>query len=418
MNLGFLVPRKGYLKVLGTLVQATLDRGHRATVLWDPVEPKPGETVTREDLAPWPRAVVQRWDRRAPLLPALREAGVDAIVGPCPVDVLSAGGHRDALAGLAPAGIRLFSVDYLFDTITSAATAYRLVDTTCYQSDHERTLHWKVAAAGFQELGDPSVWRRRSAVTGSTVMDQLALVDRRAVRRRYGLAPDRPVVVLMSLKMAVPEAWRRAVWGPEPRLLRAARAVLSGHPGWLPAIVRGHGYRTLVASLRRFCERSGAALVVKSRAKNGDPAFVRDLADVCLFDEHVYPYTSIELMAIASLCVHFQSGAALEAAFAGVPSLSVAVPQSHLAGYTTYEEVYSGRPNSMQNFPGVVWTVAGERAAAYLDSTDLGDFRMDRPARSRYVEQFLGFDDTLSSGRVLDEIERVCAETPAGVRAD
>src|SRR5262245_49744449 len=114
MNLGFLVPRKGYLKVLGALVQATLDRGHRATLLWDTVEPKPGETVKAEDLAPWPAAVVRRWDRRAPLLPALREAGVDALVGPQPVDLLAANGHRPALAALAGEGIRLFSVDYLF----------------------------------------------------------------------------------------------------------------------------------------------------------------------------------------------------------------------------------------------------------------------------------------------------------------
>src|SRR5688500_15199579 len=187
MNLGFLVPRKGYLKVLGALVQATLDRGHRATLLWDPVEPKRGEAVKADDLAFWPRAVVHRWDRRAPLLPALREAGVEAIIGPRPVDVLGASGHREALPHLAAAGIRLFSVDYLFDTITSDAAAYRLVDTTFYQSEHERALHWRVKAAGFAELGEPATWRRKSAVCGSTTMDQLALVDRLAVRRRYGL---------------------------------------------------------------------------------------------------------------------------------------------------------------------------------------------------------------------------------------
>jgi hypothetical protein len=414
MNLAFLLTRKGYFKVLGSLVDATLARGHRATLLWDPVEAKRGEAVAAQNLAAWPTAIVQRWDRRQPLLPLLRGAGVDALVGNRIVDLLQASGHGDELAALAPAGIRLFSVDYLFDTITSHPAAYRLVDTTFYASEYERSLHWRVAADAFAALGEPAPWRRRSAVCGATTMDQLALVDAADVRRRYGLAPDRPVVLFMSLKMAVPEVWRRAVWGPESRLVRAARAALAGHPEWIPAIVRRHGYRSLVESVARFCRRSGAALVVKSKEKNDDPAFLRDLADIWLYDERVHPYTSMELLAISSLCIHFQSGAALEAAFAGVPSLSLSVPQSHLAGYATYDEVYSARPGTMLNFPGVVWPVPAASAAAQLDAADLGSFRLDASARRSYVETFLGFDDTASSVRVLDEMERVTAGTPVG----
>lgn len=413
MNLAFLLARKGYFKVLGTLVDATLARGHRATLLWDPVEAKRGEAVTAEDFAPWPAAVVQPWDRREPLLPVLRAAGVDALVGNRIVDVLLASGHGDELTALRSAGIRLFSVDYLFDTITSHPSACRLVDTTFYASEYERGVHWRIAADAFRELGEPATWRRHSAVCGSTPMDQLALVDAAAVRRRYGLAPEQPVVVFMSLKMAVPEVWRRAVWGPQSRLVRAGRAVLAGHPEWIPAILRRHGYRSLVESIRKFCRRSGAALVVKSKEKNDDPSFLRDLADIWLYDERVYPYTSMELMAIASLCIHFQSGSALEAAFAGVPSLSLTVPQSHLAGHATYEEVYSARPGTIQNFPGVVWTIPALDLAARLDAADLGSFRLAAEARRRYVETFLGFDDTASSTRVLDEIERVTVTTAA-----
>ena len=417
MNLAFLLARRGYFKVLGTLVDATLARGHRATLLWDPVEAKRGEAVAAEDLAAWPAAVVQQWDRRQPLLPVLRAAGVDALVGNRIVDVLQASGHGAELAALRAAGIRLFSVDYLFDTITSHPSAYRLVDTTFYASEYERSLHWRIAADAFNELGEPATWRPRSAVAGSTPMDQLALVDSAAVRRRYGLGPDQPVVVFMSLKMAVPEVWRRAVWGPESRLVRSARAALAGHPEWIPGILRRHGYRSLVESVRRFCRRNGAALVVKSKAKNDDPAFLRDLADVWLYDERVHPYTSMELLAIASFCIHFQSGAALEAAFAGVPSLSVTVPQSHLAGHATYEEIYSARPGTIQNFPGVVWTLPAVNVAARLDAADLGASDSTPVARRSYVQTFLGFDDTASSARVLDEIERVSAAAPAGQRS-
>ena len=98
MNLGFLVTRKGYLKVLGAVVQAALDRGHRVTLLWDPLETKPGELIDPSDLAPWPTAVVRRWERGTPLLPALQAAGVDALVGTRLLYVLKAYGYEAELA--------------------------------------------------------------------------------------------------------------------------------------------------------------------------------------------------------------------------------------------------------------------------------------------------------------------------------
>ena len=419
MNIGFLVTRKGYLKVLGSVIQAAVDHRHRVTLLWDPLETKPGELIDpAEDLAAWPRAIVRQWNRGTPLLPALQAAGVEALVGTRLFYVLKAYGYEAEMAALAPAGIRVFNVDYIYDTITLDPDAYRYVDTTFYLSELQREVHWRVKAKEFAELGgDAATWRRRSAVCGSTMTDQLARVDRAEVRRRYGIAAGRPVVVFTSLKMVVPDPWRRAVWGAEPRLKRIARALRAGHLEWIPTILRTHGYRTLVQSVRRFCQRTGAALVVKSREKNDDPLFLRDLADVSLGDERVYPYTSMELMGIASLCIHFQSGASLEAAFAGVPSLSIVVPQPHLVAYPTFDEVYSARPGTMQNFPGIVWSLPAEAVAAKLDASRLEDFRIDPAARSRYVEKFLGFDDTRSSERVLDEIERVSAAAPAVARS-
>jgi hypothetical protein len=100
--------------------------------------------------------------------------------------------------------------------------------------------------------------------------------------------------------------------------------------------------------------------------QNGDPAFLQRVADVVL-GVSVYPYTSMELMAVADLCVHFQSAAVLEAAFAGVPSLSVGISQEHRKGYPTYAEFYGAQPDTLQNFPGVVWSATPAEAIARLD---------------------------------------------------
>jgi hypothetical protein len=281
-----------------------------------------------------------------------------------------------------------------------------VVDVTCYMSEHQRQVHWRVLRERFTAIGSEAELRARSAVVGSTMLDQLALVDRAAVRRKYGLAPDRPVVLFMSLKMAVPEPYRRLAWAGGWRGWRAVKALATGHRALVPTILRGNGYRDLVEALRGFSRRAGASFVVKSRAKNADPPFLERHADLFVErDEDVFPYTSIELVAISDLCVHFQSGAVLEAALAGVPSLSIRVPQSHLEGYASFEEVFGARPSSMQNFPGMVWSVDAAEATRRLATASLADFPVDEAVRRRYLETFLGFDDMRSSGRVLDLIE-------------
>ncbi len=50
-----------------------------------------------------------------------------------------------------------------------------------------------------------------------------------------------------------------------------------------------------------------------------------------------------------------------------------------------------------------------DEAPARLDRLTLADFKIDPEARRRYIERFVGFDDTGSSARVLDVIEREAA---------
>lgn len=416
MTLAVLAARKGYLKVLGSFIQAACDRGHSVVLLHDPDEKKPGEAVTPADLALWPKAVSRSHRRGEPLLPVLRETGATALVGPSLHALLRGMGNEAETPALRDAGIRLYSVDYVFDMVSSDPEGYRVVDVTCYMSEHQRQVHWQVQAERFAAIGSETQRRARSAVVGSTMLDQLARVDRAAVRRKYGL-PDGPVVLFMSLKMAVPEPFRRLAWAGGWRGFRAAKALVTGHGTLVPAILRGNGYLALTRALQGFARRAGAALVVKSRAKNEDPAFLRRRADLFIArDEDMFPYSSIELMAVADLCVHFQSGAVLEAVHAGVPSLSIRVPQTHLEGYASFQEVFGARTGSLQNFPGIVWSADAGDATRMLSTGSLADFRIDPDARRRYVEKFLGFDDNRSSERVLDLVEAGARLSPAGGR--
>ncbi len=177
-------------------------------------------------------------------------------------------------------------------------------------------------------------------------------------------------------------------------------------------------------SVRDFCRRTGAALVVKSRAKNRDPRYLRGSADLFVeSDDGVFPYTSIELMAIADLCIHFQSGAVLEAAHAGVPSLSVRVPQSHLEEYPGHDQLFGGHEGTLQKFAGVVWSMEHDEAAARLGRLTLADFKIDPDARRRYIERSSGSTIpgaasgcwTSSSARPRPQVDRDAKTTPSGL---
>jgi hypothetical protein len=418
VRIAFLASRKGYLKVMGSLVQAALEHGHEAVLLADPSERKPGEATTEEDFRHWPAARVVRVQRGAPLSPVLASARVDALVAPSLHFLLVSMGLESEIGPLRAAGVRLYSVDYIVEAVNGRPEAHRVLDRVFYTSEYERRFHRELFEKEFAAVRAEVSLDARSAVCGSTMLDQLAVVDREAVRRRLGFGPDKPVVLLMSLKMAVPEPWRRFVWGDGPALVRSLRAVAHRRADLVPDIWRGNGYRALAQAVRRFCDRSGAALVVKSREKNRDPRFLRGVADLLVErDDEVFPYTSIELMAVASLCVHFRSGAVMEAAMASVPSVSVAVPQTHLEGNPSFEEIYGTHAGSLQHYPGVVWSTPHDGVAALLDGRTLADFRVDPAARRGYVERYLGFDDLKSSERVLREIERDAPLTSGGPAA-
>ena len=408
MKIAFLASRKGYLKVMGSLIQAALDHGHEALLLTDPGERKPGEATTAEDLAHWPRARVLPIQRGASLAPPLAREGAEALVGPSLHFVLASMGPEGDIRAVRAAGVRLYSVDYIVEALNSRPEAYRLLDRTFYTSEYERSWHWHGSPfkEDFDALGQ-SLRSARSAISGSTMLDQLGLVDREAVRRHLGIGPDKPVVLFMSLKMAVPEPRRRFVWGDGSALTRTAKAVAHGRADLVPEIWKGNGYRALAQATRRFCDRAGAALVVKSRQKNQDPSFLQDVADIFVErDDEVFPYTSIQLMAVADLCIHFQSGAVLEAAMASVPSISVEVPLSNAQRkYPAHTFAFDPREGSLSNFPGVAWFTPPEGAVALLERRTLADFRLDPAARRAYVERYLGFDDLDSSRRVLQVIE-------------
>ena len=225
VKIAFLASRKGYLKVMGSLIQAAIDRGHEALLLTDPGERKPGEATTPEDLAHWPRAQVLPIQRGASLVPLLTGARAEALVGPSlhfVLDEHGAGGGYPGRAGRrGPAVLRRLHRG----GAEQPPGGLPRCSTVTFYADRVRA---ELALAREPVQGTTSMRSARASGAQRDLRLHHAGPARpgrsRGGRRHLGIGPDKPVVLFMSLKMAVPEPRRRFLWGDGSALTRTAKA--------------------------------------------------------------------------------------------------------------------------------------------------------------------------------------------------
>jgi hypothetical protein len=210
------------------------------------------------------------------------------------------------------------------------------------------------------------------------------------------------------LRSNVATPWLRNVHVPSTRAAQLLRTLVAGPREYWPDVRAGRNDRRVVEAVRSFCDASGALLVMKARRKDPVPRYAERLADRVLYDPSHYPPTILELLSVASLCVHFYSTAVLEAAAAAVPSLCLA-PRAPELGPASFgfAFVHNGEPGGLYNFPGAAYWRPLAEAFDALAGWRLGDFPLDPEARRGYVERFLGWADGRSSARLLDLVERV-----------
>jgi hypothetical protein len=121
-------------------------------------------------------------------------------------------------------------------------------------------------------------------------------------------------------------------------------------------------------------------------------------------------------MSIASLCVHFFSTVAYEAAAAAVPSVCITADPDDLGLSPTLRRAYlSTMTGSSFNFPGVTYPLSVADVVRSFAHRRLGDFPMEAAARAQYLDKFVGPADGKASDRLLD-VAASLVETRGGDR--
>jgi len=404
MRIAFIIHRKNYYRLLGPVVEEGLRRGWRVECWYDWSQPRDGakgsefldSAPTMAMGAPEVRTFLGFED----LAERFRADSPDVVVTLDPPDPAARAGSTARWLWLQ------YSADILFEpTPRGFSDADAVGVYSAYWTDRIEERYRDTGAA-------PEI-RRKTRPVGMPELDAARRIDPEEVRRRLGLPRDRPIVLYLSfpLRSNPPTFWLRGVFTPSTRLGQAARTLLARRMEYWPDVREGLNDRRLVEAVRRFCDRAGAALVMKSRLKDPIPRYARRRADRAFYDLSHYPPTILELLSVASLCIHAYSTTVLEAGYCGVPSLCLA-PTDAAMGQPAFasEFVHNLKPGWIYNWPGVAYGVPLREAYDGLGRWSLADFPLDRRARSDYVERFLGFDDGRSSGRLLDLAEGLAPE--------
>jgi hypothetical protein len=400
LSLVFVIERKNYYRVLGPVVDAALRRGLAVECWHDHAQPRWGTKASEfPDWTPTFRFGVPdvvTYHGRADLLARLEARPPDAVIALAPPP--------------GPVRCRWIGVQYMTNLANPfGADGFRACDRVLGYSqfwlDHAVDY---LGAASTLAATDAADMAEKFVPVGVPEMDQVEAIDPDEVRRRLGLSNDRPVVVYLPypVKSNPPTFWLRHVYGPSSRVRRAVAVAVTGQRRYWPHVTRDWTDRRLVDTVRRFCDRNGAALIVKSRLKDPVPRHTARRADRVFYDPSHYPATILELLSVASLCVHFFSSAAYEAVFMGVPSLCLA-PDAEDMGLSPLwtRGLFHVREGGSYDFPGASYHMALPEAYDRLGACAIGDFPVDPGARARYVRTFMGFDDTKSSERALDLVE-------------
>ena len=399
MKLAFLIQRKNYYRLLGPVVEEALRRGYQVECWHDWSHPRGGKKAS--DLFPdalpaFPTGspAVRVYYGRSDLASQLGAATPDAVVCLDPPDPTVRTATR----------ARWLYLQYWVEIILQPTSqGVRDADAVATYSPYwVDRLEERFAGS---DPGDEI--RRKSVAVGAPEMDIVHRIDPDEVRRRLGLPAGRPLVLYLAFPLrSNPQTfWLHHVYAPSTRPSQALRTLLTGRLEYWPHVVNGWNDRRLVRELRAFCDRNGAALIVKSRRKDPIPGYARRLADRTFYDPSHYPPTILELLSVASLCVHAYSGVALEAAYSRVPSLCLAPAVTDMGLSALVRDfVHNGTLGGIYNWPGTAYCLPLREAFDGLRRWSLADFPLHPEARKLYVERFLGFDDGRSSARLLDVV--------------
>lgn len=165
--------------------------------------------------------------------------------------------------------------------------------------------------------------------------------------------------------------------------------------------------QSLLEDLRTYCDKNNALLVVKSREKNNDPDYIKNLTDYYSYDLEFYPFTLLELLFVSDLYIGFNSSTTMEAVACSTNAMQLNVcPKEYQytdygGGIYDYLDLQLSTEHSWINYPGIVSIL--DRKTTIQNSIDDSCFIIEQHLQKAYVKKFL-MDLENGSKRIMNNI--------------
>jgi hypothetical protein len=421
MKIGFLLLRDTFLKTMGSLIQASIDRDHQVYLIYSD-ELVSGSKAYQQVKAEKLSAFSQNNVKVVPFL--LKDLG--KLKEKLLLDILVT--HEgyyllyDYLADIQAArksGVKVISLAHFYETSMRLTESLNYFDKTYYLSQFAVDTHFKLYSNSVSLGALQKNYNGRYEATGSPMFDQLRNIDRSAVRAEFNIPQDKRVVIFFAPAIRPETRWRARMWGQASRFKRIRRAIAGGKWAELTDAIFVPTLDEIIRAIREFCDRNNALLIVKSRVKQRDPESFQKQADIYLSgkgDKYYPVFTSYQLLAIANVCIGVMSMSLVEAAAMQVPAWNIYVPSVELDYppsplYPRHKQYHRTIMTKDQegpfNYAGLITNIDPRNIIKWLRENDIEDRAVDPADATRYAEKYLGITAVPSSKRILDSLEQL-----------
>ena len=380
MRLGVHLSRLSQLPLFEGAIRIARRRGHRVWLLLDThlaggpkADQVPSSAQIPARFAAWAEFVSVTPDGLAGLISGLR---VDWVLT----------GYAPHLAGWRPS--RPTRLGFLQGAVTDLTG---LDDPGRWDRVYAWSEHWRTIWHQWTYRDDEHVraMNRAFRPVGYPLGDHLRWTDPEEVRATFGLG-GKPVVVLAPFPFHANtrSLWADCVWGwPWP---------------WIATD------RRFVNAVRDFCDRAGASLVVKARAKVITRAYVRETADRIVEDQPGEP-TMLRLLTASRLLLHACSTSAMEAAAAGTWAYCLSPSARQWPAYAGRRRMPGLDPDpemgpSLYHWPVLSLSCDPRQMILLLKHSDL-PIPPSEVSRTEYAAAFLGGLPFRAGARIMDDLE-------------
>ncbi|MEX2160726.1 MAG: hypothetical protein WD751_02335 [Anaerolineales bacterium] len=421
MRIGFLLLRDTFFKTMGELIEASVERGHTALLLYSEETaggPKAYQQVTKEKLAPFAKLGGKGTPFQLSELAQLKEKfQLDVLVTHEGYYFLT--GHLKDLGMSRREGVLAVSLSHFYENIRHPLESLLYFDKTYYLSDFSVDTHFAIANGGKRREEFAGLYE----ASGSPMFDQLMGLKRDEARRELGIPEGKRVVVFFAPVIVRETRWRHLILRHSSRIERIKRVLKAGKWRYVWAALTSPDLLEIAQAIREFCDRNNAYLIIKSRAKQTGNDIFDQIADRYMTGENdsYYPvFTSYKLLASADLCITAMSMSALEGVATGVPVWNIYIPYSEYEapaareshGRQYFRAVMGRDKEGPFNYRDCVTNIDPKRVLGVLRRKSLTEAFVDPQAAREYARLFLGIKREPSSERILNSLEQLYATRP------